>query len=81
MAAKWSATGSTLAVVDNYNIYLISTAAKPNHAKQITFGGRENLYYGITDWVYRSKQYIFVSCKFKFKTFSVNPLAKKLKIS
>jgi hypothetical protein len=61
MAAKWSATGSTLAIVDNYNIYLILNAAKPNHAKQITFGGREDLYYGIPDWVYKGKQYLILS--------------------
>lgn len=63
MVAKWSPTASTLAIIDNYNIYLILTAAKPNHAKQITFGGRTDLYYGIPDWVYKGKQYLFKSLK------------------
>lgn len=59
MDAKWSPTASTLAIVDDYNIYLILTAAKPNHVKQITFGGRKDFYYGISDWVYKGKQYLF----------------------
>ncbi|XP_060847595.1 venom dipeptidyl peptidase 4-like [Rhopalosiphum padi] len=52
MVAKWSPNDSSLAIVDNYNIYYIPTAAKPNHVKQITFHGSENLYNGIPDWVY-----------------------------
>ncbi|XP_016661848.1 venom dipeptidyl peptidase 4 isoform X1 [Acyrthosiphon pisum] len=52
MIAKWSPTDSSLAIVDNYNIYFIPTVAKPNHVKQITFHGSEDLYNGIPDWVY-----------------------------
>ncbi|KAE9529069.1 hypothetical protein AGLY_012023 [Aphis glycines] len=50
MIAKWSPNDSSLAIVDNYNIYYISTAAKPNHVKQLTFHGSEKLYHGIPDW-------------------------------
>ncbi|XP_025191243.1 venom dipeptidyl peptidase 4-like isoform X2 [Melanaphis sacchari] len=52
MVAKWSPNDSSLVIVDHYNIYYIPTAAKPNHVKQITFLGSEDLYYGIPDWVY-----------------------------
>lgn len=59
MIAKWSPNDSSLAIVDNYNIYYISTAAKPNHVKQLTFHGSEKLYNGIPDWVYTGK-YIYL---------------------
>jgi len=59
MIAKWSPNDSSLAIVDNYNIYYIPTAAKPNHAKQLTFHGSEKLYNGIPDWVYTGK-YIYL---------------------
>lgn len=52
MIAKWSPTDSSLVIVDNYNIYYVPTVAKPNHVKQITFHGSQDLYNGIPDWVY-----------------------------
>lgn len=53
--AKWSPVGSSLVIVDNYNIYYIATVAKPNHVKQITFNGSKDLYVGIPDWMYSGK--------------------------
>lgn len=55
MKAIWSPTNSSLAIVDDYNIFYIPSAVQPNLAKQITFNGSKDLYYGIPDWVYEGK--------------------------
>lgn len=74
MATQWSPIDSSLVIVDNYNIYYIPTVAKPNHAKQITFHGSKDLYYGITDWIYEGKYIgivlsINIISVFQFYTF------------
>lgn len=60
MATKWSPTDSSLVIVDNYNIYYITTVAQPNHVKQLTFHGSKDLYSGIPDWMYGGE---YLICK------------------
>lgn len=55
MSAKWSPTTSSLAIVDEYNIYYIPTVTKPNKVIQMTFNGSKDFYNGIPDWIYAGK--------------------------
>ncbi|XP_050439500.1 venom dipeptidyl peptidase 4-like [Adelges cooleyi] len=55
MLAKWSPTKASLVIVDNYNIYYISSAAKPNHVYKVTYHGSEDYYTGVPDWVYEEE--------------------------
>jgi len=55
MTARWSPADSSLVFVDGFNVYYVPTAAKPNHARQITFHGSEHSYNGVADWVYEGE--------------------------
>lgn len=61
MHAEWSPVDSSLAIVDDYDIYYIPTVAKPNHVKQLTFHGSEDLHHGVPDWVYRGECFFHIA--------------------